>query len=32
MDEDLARMKTFIETGVLPHDAAAPMTPDFVVL
>jgi uncharacterized membrane protein len=30
MDEDLARMKTFIETGVRPHDAAAPLTPDFV--
>jgi len=23
MDDDLLRMKTFVETGVLPHDAAA---------
>jgi uncharacterized membrane protein len=23
MDEDLQRMKSFLETGVVPHDAAA---------
>jgi uncharacterized membrane protein len=27
MDEDLARMKTFIETGKVPSDAAAPARP-----
>jgi hypothetical protein len=25
MDEDLARMKTLIECGIPPHDAAQPM-------
>ena len=27
MDDDLMRMKSFIETGVQPHDAAAPLSP-----
>jgi hypothetical protein len=30
MDADLLRMKTFIEKGYTPHDAANPLPPDAV--